>query len=56
MFRLENPWRPRTWCKDQLWREERHARIEAFADIIPSANPTQSSFAGVQISVAELCE
>jgi len=44
------------WLKQQFWREEMHARMDAFTDLLGDTDPAQLPMAGLQMSLIQLCE
>jgi len=44
------------WLKEQFWREEMRARMDAFTDLLGNGDPAQLPIVGLQMSLTQLCE
>jgi hypothetical protein len=44
------------WLKEQFWREEMRARMDAFTDLLGDTDPAQLPMVGLQMSLTQLCE
>ena len=44
------------WLKNQAWRDELHARMDAFQGLAATTNPTLLSRSGLLVSMLQICE